>query len=109
MTRRLAWASLALILLSFSSPAQADLRLCNRMSYLVDAAIGFESKTATATRGWFRVEPGQCRIVLQGTFDAERIFLHARAHEVYGGSPVPPAGQADFCVAKDNFVIAAAR
>ena len=109
MIRRLAWASLALPLLSLSSPAQADLRLCNRMSYLVDAAIGLESRAAAATRGWFRIEPGQCRIVLQGTVDAERLFLHARAHEVYGGSPMAPTGHADFCIAKDNFVIAVAR
>jgi uncharacterized membrane protein len=90
-------------------PAQADLRLCNRMSYVVDAAIGFEDRTAAATRGWFRIEPGQCRVVLQGTLDAERVYLHARALDVYGGSPLPPSGHADLCVSTGNFVIAAAR
>jgi uncharacterized membrane protein len=109
MIRRLVAAALALGCSSVLSPAQADLRLCNRMSYVVEAAIGFEDKAAVATRGWFRIEPGQCRIVLQGTLDAERVYLHARAHEVYGGSPLPPSGHADLCVASGNFVIAAAR
>ena len=35
-------------------PAFADLKLCNRMSYVVEAAIGIDEKSATATRGWFR-------------------------------------------------------
>jgi uncharacterized membrane protein len=108
MIPRLVPAAFAFSLLSLS-PAQADLRLCNRMSYVVDAAIGFEDKSAAATRGWFRIEPGQCRIVLQGTLDAERVYLHARALDVYGGAPLAPSGHADLCVASGNFVIAAAR
>jgi uncharacterized membrane protein len=110
MIRRLIPAGFAFSLLSLSPPAQADLRLCNRMSYVLDAAIGFEDKAAAATRGWFRIEPGQCRIVLQGTLDAERIYLHARALEIYGGgAPLAPSGHADLCVAGGNFVIAGAR
>jgi uncharacterized membrane protein len=108
MIARLVPAAFAFTLLSLS-PAQADLRLCNRMSYVVDAAIGFEDKSAAATRGWFRLEPGQCRVLLQGTLDAERVYLHARALDVYGGSPLAPSGHADLCVASGNFVIAAAR
>lgn len=108
MIRRLVPPALALTVLSLA-PAHADLRLCNRMSYVVDAAIGFEDKTAAATRGWFRIEPGQCRIVLQGTLDADRVYLHARALDVYGGSPLAPGGHADLCVTGGNFVIAAAR
>ena len=38
-----------------SLPAFADLKLCNRMSYVVEAAIGIDDKAATATRGWFRI------------------------------------------------------
>lgn len=108
MIRRLIAAAFAFSLVPLW-PAQADLRLCNRMSYVVDAAIGFEDKAAAATRGWFRIEPGQCRVVLQGTLDAERVYLHARALDVYGGSPLPPSGHADLCVSTGNFVIAAAR
>jgi uncharacterized membrane protein len=108
MIRRLIAAAFAFSLVPLW-PAQADLRLCNRMSYVVDAAIGFEDRTAAATRGWFRIEPGQCRVVLQGTLDAERVYLHARALDVYGGSPLPPSGHADLCVSTGNFVIAAAR
>ena len=89
--------------------AQADLKLCNRMSYVVEAAIGLDDKGTTATRGWFRIDPAQCRVVLQGALTAERILLHARALPVYGASPVPQNGSDPLCIARDNFTIAAAR
>jgi uncharacterized membrane protein len=94
----------------FSSvPAFADLKLCNRMSYVVEAAIGIDDKSATATRGWFRIDPAACRVVVQGTLTADRILLNARALGVYGSSPVPQRGGDSLCIAPDNFVIAAAR
>jgi uncharacterized membrane protein len=91
------------------SAAHADLQLCNRMSYVVEAAIGIEDKGAAATRGWFRIEPGRCRVVLQGKVDAQHLYVHARALSLYGASPQPQAGHADLCVARGNFVIAGAR
>jgi len=51
-------------------PAYADLKLCNRMSYVVEVAIGIDDKAATATRGWFRIDPSACRVVAQGTLTA---------------------------------------
>ena len=96
-------------LLISSEPAYADLKLCNRMSYVVEAAIGIDDKSATATRGWFRIDPAACRVVAQGTLAADRILLHARALGVYGSSPIPQNGGDTLCIAPDNFIIAAAR
>jgi uncharacterized membrane protein len=95
--------------LASSAPAFADLKLCNRMSYVVEVAIGIDDKAATATRGWFRIDPAACRVVAQGTLTADRILLHARALGVYGSSPVAQSGGDMLCIAPDNFVIAAAR
>jgi uncharacterized membrane protein len=94
---------------ALASPAHADLQLCNRMSYVVETAIGIEDQGATATRGWFRIDPGQCRTVMQGEIQVESLYVHARALPVYGASPLPQGGHADLCVANDNFVLAAAR
>ena len=100
----------ALVSLLFSSePAFADLKICNRMSYVVEAAIGIDEKAATATRGWFRIDPATCRVVVQGTLNADRILLNARALPVYGTSPLPQNGNDTLCVAQSDFVIAAAR
>ena len=99
----------AIALLVSATPAHADLKLCNRMSYVVEAAIGIDDKSATATRGWFRIAPAACRVVAQGTLNADRILLNARALGVYGSSPIPQNGRDTLCIAQDNFVIAAAR
>jgi len=101
-------AALISLLIS-SAPAYADLKLCNRMSYVVEVAIGIDDKAATATRGWFRIDPAACRVVAQGTLTADRILLNARALGVYGSSPIPQSGADTLCIAPDNFVIAAAR
>ena len=94
---------------ALAAPARADLQICNRMSYVVETAIGIEDKGAAATRGWFRIDPGQCRTVLQGEVQAENLYLHARALAVYGASPLPQGGHADLCVGQDNFILASAR
>jgi uncharacterized membrane protein len=96
------------VLPALSAPARGDLLLCNRTSYAVEAAIGIEDKGSAATRGWFRVDPGQCRGVLQGTVEAERVYVHARALPVYGASPMARAGHADLCIADGTFLIAGA-
>jgi uncharacterized membrane protein len=110
LTRLLMTLPAAAVSFLFSSaPAFADLKICNRMSYVVEAAIGIDDKAATATRGWFRIDPATCRVVAQGTLSADRILLNARALGVYGASPIPQNGNDMLCVAQDNFVIAAAR
>jgi uncharacterized membrane protein len=75
---------------------------------VVDVAIGIDDKAATATRGWFRIDPAQCKVVAQGTLTADRILLHARALPIYGASP-SQTGSDNLCIAQDNFTIAAAR
>jgi uncharacterized membrane protein len=95
-------------ILGLTASARADLQLCNKTSYVLDLALALEEKGAAATRGWFRVDPGSCRTVLQGALQAEKVYVHARALPVYGAPPLPVAGHADFCVADGNFVMAGA-
>ena len=90
-------------------PAYAELTLCNRTSYRVDAAIGLEKRANVATRGWFRIDPGACRQVVDGALDADMVYVHARTPPVYGSAPLPQNGQAEFCIRDDNFEIANAR
>jgi uncharacterized membrane protein len=92
-----------------ASPVRADLQICNRMSYVVEAALALDDKGATATRGWFRIEPGQCRTVLQGTIEAQHTLVHAEPLPAYTTAPLPQTGHADLCVGSKDFVIAAAR
>ena len=95
--------------LAYATPARADLQFCNKTSYVLDLALGLEEKDAAASRGWFRVDPGQCKTVLQGALTADKAYVHARALGAYGASPLPQAGHADFCITDGNFTIAAAK
>jgi uncharacterized membrane protein len=94
---------------TFSMPAYADLKICNRMSYVVDAAVGIDEKGVIATRGWFRIDPAMCRVVLPGPLTADRLLLNARALGVYGASPMPQNGSDMLCVASGDFAISDAR
>jgi uncharacterized membrane protein len=95
--------------IGLAAPARADLQFCNKTSYVLDLALGMEEKGTAATRGWFRVDPGACKTVLQGAPSAENIYVHTRALAAYGPSPLPQAGHADLCIAEGNFVIAGAK
>ena len=100
----------AVVLLGCVRPAAADFQLCNRMSYVIEAALAVERSGAITTQGWFRVDPGQCNAVLPGDFPAaDHVYLHARALPVYGGSPIPQSGHIDLCVGESKFTITGAR
>src|SRR5690348_13263570 len=93
----------ALLPLMAAAPARADLTVCNRTSYRMQTAIGIERRANVETRGWFRLDPGECRKVVDGAFDADMTYVHARTPPVYGPSPLPQDGEAEFCVRDGDF------
>ena len=107
MIRRLLW-TLAGVWVA-ASPAHAELTLCNRTSYRVEAAIGLEKRANVETRGWFRIDPGACRKVVDGPLDADMVYLHAQTPPVYGSAPLPQASHAELCIREGDFEIANAR
>src|SRR4051812_48521006 len=80
-----------------SAPVRADFQICNRMSYVVEAAVGLQDDGALVTRGWYRVDPGQCHVTIQGTVNADHFYVHARALPAYGTSPSPREGNTELC------------
>ena len=98
-----------LLIVVAAAPARAELLLCNRTSYVVEAAIGLENRVGVTTRGWFHIEPGQCRNVVDGPLDTELVYVHASTPAVYGAAPLPQTGHADLCVGERDFTIVSAR
>jgi uncharacterized membrane protein len=105
------WLGLAAAFSAGLAPAaaRADLKLCNTMSYVAEVAIAAETATATTSRGWYRLDPGQCRNAVQGKLPAGDLYLHARVPALYGSSPLPQRGDTEFCVGTGEFAIANAR
>ena len=60
-----------------TASARADVQICSRMSYVVEVAVAIEDKGTAATRGWYRVDPAQCRTVIQGEL-RNRVALYPR-------------------------------
>jgi uncharacterized membrane protein len=90
-------------------PARADLSLCNTMSYVVDVALAVEHRGTATSRGWYRLDPGQCRKAVPGALPAGEMFVHARVPVLYGPSPLPQRGDTEFCVGAADFSTANAR
>jgi uncharacterized membrane protein len=99
----------ATLIFLFASPARADLELCNRTSFVIEAAIGIEEQGAAATRGWFRVDPGACRPVLRGELAADKLYVNARTLPIYGAVRPLHAAETELCVGEGDFLIAGAR
>ena len=93
----------AAAVLTAVAPARADLTLCNRTSYRMQAAIGIERRANVETRGWFKLDPGECRKAVDGPLDADMTYVHARTPAVYGSAPLPENGAAEFCVRDGDF------
>jgi len=109
MIRHLISFIVALTAALATAPAQAELTLCNRTSYRMETAIAIEKRANVATRGWFHLDPGQCRQVLDGALDADMVYVHGRTPPIYGTPPAPQDGQADFCIRPGDFDIPNAR
>jgi uncharacterized membrane protein len=92
-----------------ATSAYADLKLCNTMSYVADVAIAIEDRGAATSRGWFRLDPGQCRNAIQGALPAGDFYLHARTPALYGSSPLPRRGDTEFCIGAADFSNTSAR
>src|ERR1700688_2378048 len=88
--------SAALVVLAMT-PAHAELTLCNRTSYRVEAAFGLEKRANVTTRGWFRIDPGACRQVVDAALDADMVHVHARTPPIYGRGAVPQPRPAELC------------
>ncbi len=99
----------AILLLLATTAARADLEICNQTSFVIEAAIGIETKGAAATRGWFRIDPGICRSVLRGDVAADHLYLHARALALYGALQPLSAAHVELCAGDGDFLIAGAR
>ncbi|MCA0318341.1 MAG: DUF1036 domain-containing protein [Proteobacteria bacterium] len=95
--------------LAFAPGASAETRLCNRTSVVTEAAIGLIVEEAAATRGWFRLDPGQCRAILQTADMPGRLFLHSRPMGEPAGTELGQPAQISLCVGEGDFLIAGAR
>jgi len=92
-----------------AAPAYADLNICNRTSYRMQVALGIEHGAAVSTRGWIKLDPGECKKAAGDAAEADAVYIHARTPPVYGAAPLPEHGEGEFCVRETDFSFGNAR
>lgn len=81
--------------------AEAKYSLCNKSSYALSASIGYVDGDRLATRGWWRLRPGQCKVVLTERTNPGRYFVYAEAIPGHKGPLRTWSGETALCV--ENF------
>ena len=87
--------------LAGTTPASADLRLCNSTGSRVGAAIGYKDGEGWTTEGWWNIPPRSCEIILRGPLVARFYYLYAVDYD-QGGEW---SGRAFMCSRYKEFTI----
>lgn len=97
------WAALTALLALFAQEADAKYSLCNKTSYALSAAIGYVDGDRLATRGWYRLRPGQCKVVLTEQTNPGRYFVFGQAEPGHKGAQRTWSGDTPLCVEPEGF------
>jgi len=99
----LAFACLMLVL--WPRAAKADLRLCNRTSYVLDAATSVIRNTDSNTQGWTHLIPGDCASAIKGLLAPASYLVYARTSLAHAGPPRAWGGAFPVCVKDGAFAL----
>ncbi len=79
---RIGAAATPLLLAAFaallaSSPARAELQICNQTHRALSIAIGYNSGADWVSEGWWNIDPRECRTVVGGDLKQRYYYYHA--------------------------------
>ncbi|MGH1422121.1 MAG: DUF1036 domain-containing protein [Hyphomonas sp.] len=86
-----------------ASPAEAQSsrkgwNLCNKTSYIIEAAVGHPADDGIMVDGWNKVRPGKCLLAVPGPLEPKFHFLYARTSSAHRGGTREWGGETDLCV-----------
>ncbi len=73
-------------------------KLCNKTSYVIEAAIARPDGKGLIVEGWTKLAPGTCKLALKGPLEADIHFLYARSSEAHRGGSREWGGEYDLCI-----------
>jgi uncharacterized membrane protein len=84
-----------------STPARADLRVCNQSVNQVSVALGYRADKGWQSEGWWVAPPKQCAVVYQGDLHSRFFYLYV-ADDIGGGAW---DGSVFMCTRDESFTI----
>ncbi len=94
-------AGLVLAALCASTPARADLRICNQSSNQVSVALGYRADKGWQSEGWWVAPASKCAVVYQGDLHSRFFYLYV-ADDIGGGAW---DGSVFMCTRDESFTI----
>lgn len=88
---------LVLIIPSSAQSGQKGWRLCNRTSYIVEAATGRPDGLDVIVEGWKRLRPGDCELAAPAPLESGAHFVYARSSKAHRGAQ-SWSGRTPLCV-----------
>jgi len=79
------------------APAQASFQFCNKTSYVVAAALGYDAQGKRYSQGWLTLQPGQCGVAFDAPLQGKRYFTFAHTLSFHEGPVKYFAGAIDMC------------
>lgn len=89
------------LLFAGTSPALADLRMCNTTGSRVGVALGYRDAQGWVTEGWWNLAPRACETLLRGTLAARFYYVHAVDYDKGGEW----TGKSVMCTRNKEFTI----
>jgi uncharacterized membrane protein len=95
----------SLFVCASATASQAQLKLCNRTSYILYAASGYAQGVNAVTQGWTRIVPGTCQIAIKERLSAHGYFVYARTSLGHAGQMRAWGGTQKLCVKDADFTL----
>jgi len=80
------------------SGAKDGWTLCNKTSYIIEAAFGVPEAKDITVEGWLKLRPGECRVAVETPLEPKYHFLYARTSLAHRGGPREWGGRTELCV-----------
>jgi uncharacterized membrane protein len=90
-----------------AAPASASLKLCNRTSYILYAAVAATAKGNTVTQGWTRIAPGSCETAIPTPLKSPPYYVYAQSSRSHSGPSRAWGAGNKFCIKHGNFTLTA--
>lgn len=85
------------------SAAHAEYQFCNKTSYVLMSAVGYQDKGRWHSEGWWQIQPGRCETVIAEPLDKKTYYTFARSVTAHKGGIKYFAGNQRFCVSPEKF------